>query len=198
LWTGIVDKAKGAFDNLVTLVKNIGPNLIAAFKSLGSKILSVFTSPFKVALSLIRNLVSAAAGTDVGKKALSRSGIGIKELNTSLGKIPGVNPVQTSGFTEDSNAISGQTVKKQAIARPPSAEQTGRATAAAMRGSTGSPQGGGSNVRVNVSVSGKLIGRDLNLAVTRSQIHTSKLRGKTIDPLVESRNITNGQQFIGG
>lgn len=194
MWDGLVSGATFAFNGIKSIASAIGSGIVAVFKVVGQTMFEVLTFPIRAVISLVRSLIKSIAGTALGRKALKIAGIDVTELNKSLDKLPGID--SAAGSVEgDSPAIAGATVKKQALAQSPSAQETGAATASAISSAQAGKKPAEQKVNVVVTGQFKARGKDLNMVVTKSQIQNSELNGRAVASGTKRKVGSNGAQF---
>ncbi len=99
-----------------------------------------------------------------------------------------------------SNQLAQETIKQKTIVQPSSPEANAQALSAALPrgGAGGGGQSGSVNVKLDLTVEGKIKGSDINLAATRAQVSQSERNGRMVDPALKRRLLQNGSMAPAG
>ena len=177
----VVSSVVGAFNSILVFITPIAEKIRDIFISMGKSIFNAITTPFRLMISFVQQMVSKLAGTFLGKKALAIAGIDASELNIALGGVD-VSAASTS--------IQKESVAQKALSQPPSAEAVSKAVTSSSRsggGASGSFDGGTTEVVISFRGDAK---RMMTKMVTKGAVENAERQGKNISN--KRRLIQNG------
>lgn len=221
LGTGLVDMFMFAFDTIKTLVIDVSTFISTAFSDtfstafavlkpmmvgFGAFMLDIFLAPLRMMLQGLSTIVSTIADY-IPNSVLEKVGLQQSDLqNFATNMVLPTFSQPSNGVTQnvdeatrvakDNNSLNQDVLSQKALVQPPSADDIS-SILSSQSSNQSKDSGGGGQQTVKVIVEGRIKGQDLNLSMTRSQVEQSQLNGRSPEPIVKRRAISNGQQFGG-
>ena len=158
-----------------------------------------FIDPMRDAILELPNLVATKinAARDFVRDKVPGAGFffGDEEENKSVTES---GTRRTTTLVERASAdVLSESLRQKRTTAPASANDIGQSVGKSVASAAGGGGQSGSNINVSVDITGRISGRDLNLAVTRQQVEVAEKNGIHTNPTAKRKVKQNGQMLTG-